>query len=172
MSRLYVEMDRSGRLFYCSSSITIWEEHGLIYPAIHSLRINSQFSQCRSSGVLEWPTCAGIITPCWQWTSVRMQCKLIWPVEDCILSNESIETKRNESKPTPFDSTQILSKRNPSNRKESNRNRLLSIRHYRRNPWVDSITFDSFRFDRLASIDSAISALSSSCRSSDADAGI
>ena len=155
MSRLYVEMDRSGRLFYCSSSITIWEEHGLIYPAIHSLRINSQFSQCRSSGVLEWPTCAGIITPCWQWTSVRMQCKLIWPVEDCILSNESIETKRNESKPTPFDSTQILSKRNPSNRKESNRNRAsvdstLSKKSLGRFDYFRFVSFRSTRVDRFS----------------------
>ena len=112
MSRLYVEMDRSGRLFYCSSSITIWEEHGLIYPAIHSLRINSQFSQCRSSGVLEWPTCAGIITPCWQWTSVRMQCKLIWPVEDCILSKGSKrnETKRIKTHSLRFDSNPIETK--------------------------------------------------------------
>ena len=89
-----------------------------------------------------------------------MQCKLIWPVEDCILSNESIETKRNESKPTPFDSTQILSKRNPSNRKESNRNRASVDSTLSKNSLgrFDYFRFVSFRFDRLASIDSAISA--------------
>jgi len=92
-------------------------------------------------------------------SGLRSECNVNWsgPLKIAFYRKDRNETKRNESKPTPFDSTQILSKRNPSNRKESNRNRLLSIRHYRRNPWVDSITFDSFRFDRLASIDSAIS---------------
>ena len=155
MSRLYVEMDRSGRLFYCSSSITIWEEHGLIYPAIHSLRINSQFSQCRSSGVLEWPTCAGIITLCWWWTSVRMQCKLIWPVEDCIRS------KRNETNQNPLPSIRLKSYRNETRRIERNRIEIGFCRFDIIEEILGSIRLLSIRF---VSIDSRRSIQPSLCK--------
>jgi len=68
-------------------------------------------------------------------------------------------SKRNETNQNLLPSIRLKSYRNETRRIERNRIEigLLSIRHYRRNPWVDSITFDSFRFDRLASIDSAIS---------------